>query len=475
MPFNSFQFLVMFLPFVLFLYYLPILKKYQIHILLLSGFVFYACNHYEFLTLLFSSVLVNSITSYFALMENNFFKRKIIVSFGVLLNLFLLGLFKYGGLFYKSFCETNSFGEWLILLPLPIGISFYTFQGISLLIDIFKQKEKLLLYPIEKNFFKCVFHTSFFISFFPHSIAGPIVKAHTFLPQIGRKKFRNVPYLFIFTCLTQGFFLKTVIADNIQNYTFWITYPYFTELSSLTLFFMMYGFSVQIFADFAGYSLIAIGIAALFGYKLPENFDYPYISKSFTEFWKRWHMSLSAWLKEYLYIPLGGNRRGKVRTYINLFLVMLLGGIWHGASWNYLYWGGVHGLLLGVERFLMQNCNIFLKSSTLNSKGGKVFKVFLVFTLVSWTWLFFKLPNYEHAFLYTKCLFFNISKEHNLNVVLWCFLYSIPVFIYHSLYVLKQQYSFEILKRHRIIIYALILFFIVCNGGNSNAFIYFQF
>lgn len=475
MLFNSYEFLVLFLPITLLIYYLPCFRKYQLYILILAGFVFYAFNHLEFLCLLICSALLNAVSSYLTQVTVDIKMRKIYALSGVVLNLCLLGFFKYGTLVYHSFFEINQFGEWLVTLPLPIGISFYTFQGISLLVDVFKNEKNNIILS-EKNFIKHIVHTIFFISFFPHSIAGPIVKAHTFLPQIAKKNFSDIKFEYVFRILVQGYFLKTVIADNIQDYTFWITYPYFLEQSSITLVSMMFGFSVQIFADFAGYSLIAIGVAALFGYKLPDNFNFPYISQSFSEFWQRWHMSLSAWLKEYLYIPLGGNRKGKLKTYINLLIVMLLGGMWHGAAWNYLFWGGVHGVALAVERFYLHSKLGSLIENKVNKyKLYRFFQSVLVFIVVSWAWLFFKLPNFEHAILYTKAIFSNAGKENDTLIILYCLFYSIPIFLYHMKYLLREHWFVKKIKKYEVIVYAIMLFFILCNGGNSDAFIYFQF
>lgn len=299
--------------------------------------IFYAFNHLEFLWLLIFSSLVNALTSY-QIMLSNEKQRKIFAVMGVLFNLGLLAFFKYSSLIYKTFFSVNSLGEFILTLPLPVGISFYTFQAMSNLIDTFKSNER----PIKKDISlkEYLLDMFFFISFFPQLVAGPIVKAHDFFPQISEKSFKNIQWEYCFKRLILGYFLKMVIADNIQQYTFWISYPYFQEFSTITLIAMLFGYSIQIFADFAGYSFIAMGLAGLFGYVLPLNFNFPYIASSFSDFWSRWHISLSSWLKEYLYIPLGGNRKGSARTYFNLMIVMFLGGLWHGAAWSYLVWGG---------------------------------------------------------------------------------------------------------------------------------------
>lgn len=469
MLFNSFNFLCIFLPIVFIVYYLPIFRRFQIFVLIIAGFVFYSYIHMEYLVLLIASAFTNAVFSYGVLQAGSPLSRKLYALIGVSINLFLLSFFKYGALFYKTFFETSNLGEWLVSLPLPIGISFYTFQGISLLVDAMKNE----IPEQPKSLFQHIVHTVFFISFFPHSIAGPIVKAHDFLPQISPKRWEDIPITSIFKTLILGFFLKTVIADNIQNHTFWIAYPYFDSIGSLQLFAMMIGYSAQIFADFAGYSLIAIGIAALFGYRLPQNFNFPYIAQSFREFWQRWHMSLSSWLRDYLYIPLGGNRKGTLRTYINLFLVMLLGGMWHGAAWNYLAWGAAHGVFLALERGCRR------ERRELDSPPWTYFRIILVFLLVSWAWLFFKLPHAEYVFSYTKCFFANFSMSGkmigNIDNIFWCLFYSLPVFLYHAAYFFNIPNRFSRWHECEPFIYAVMLFLILANGGTSDAFIYFQF
>lgn len=472
MLFNSWQFLLLFLPSTLILFYLPVLRNYQWLVLILAGFIFYAMNHIEFLCLLIVSVILNAVCSFMIGRVDRHLNKVIVAGSGVLANLSLLCFFKYGGLIYKTFFSWDLSGEWILTIPLPIGISFYTFQGISLLFDTLqnnKLKECLEHLSFREHFVKTVF----FLSFFPHSLAGPIVKSHYFFPQIGLKKFEDIKIVYALKLLILGYFFKIVIADNIQNYTSYIQYPVFIEMGSIQLFTMMIGYSIQIFADFAGYSLIAIGVAALFGYSLPSNFNFPYISQSFREFWQRWHMSLSMWLREYLYFPLGGSRRGKFRTYFNLFIVMLLGGLWHGAAWNYLIWGGVHGCLLALERGLFNprewdnDQRILLR----------IVRTVIVFLIVSWAWLFFKLSNMNDAFLYSYLI---VHQAINGNVgghtlpILYILIYGMPVALYHIGYKLNVT-GFESWKKVEPMVYALMLLLIFINGGTSNAFVYFQF
>jgi len=260
-----------------------------------------------------------------------------------------------------------------------------------------------------------------------------------------------------------------VVADNLKDFTFWITYPYFQNLSSFTLIFLLFGYSMQIFADFAGYSLIAMGLAGLFCYKFPVNFNFPYISTSFSEFWQRWHISLSSFLKEYLYIPLGGNKKGTIRTYINLFVTMFLGGVWHGAAWSYAVWGTVHGSALAVERFLKGK--IKLKESRTIS----VVKGIIVFIFVTLAWLLFKLPDFSHVKAYLSSLKSNFFLEDNYAIITYILIYSFPVVLYHAAYLWKSQISFLAFRRMEYLFYGLMIFMILVNSGSPGAFIYFQF
>ncbi|MCL4133511.1 UNVERIFIED_CONTAM: hypothetical protein GTU68_040010, partial [Idotea baltica] len=317
----------------------------QVGVLLIASVVFYAWSSLSLTVLLLASALTTTTISYYLLRSNDPIIRKKLAVFGVVLNLSVLAFFKYAGLFTYSIQNLLdrelSGAEWLMMIPLPIGISFYTFQGISMLVDSFRNCSDGEL-QLEEGVF--------FVIFFPQLVAGPVVKAKDFLPQISLKYFSAIRWKVVIHCVITGFFLKMVVANNLQNQTFWIQYPQIIGMTADRCWILLVGYSCQIYADFAGYSLIAIGVAALFGYRLPKNFNFPYIATSISDFWRRWHISLSSWLKDYLYIPLGGNRKGSIRTYVNLLIVMTLGGLWHGAAWSYLIWGAFHGILLAVER-----------------------------------------------------------------------------------------------------------------------------
>ncbi len=474
MLFNSYEF-VIFLVFLFIIYYLPFFRKKQIFILIIASFIFYAFNNAALLLLLLVSIIINSTSSYLIVYGNQRYKKFWAVS-GVVLNLLILFIFKYSPLIARTFISRNEQGflyDFLVTIPLPIGISFFTFQGISLVVDVFRDKpeksgdhSKLVSGSIVNHFTNIAFYKSFF----PQLIAGPIVKAHDFLFQIGYKEKKNINIELVFKRLVLGYFLKVVIADNLKEHTVFMIYPYFSDLPTGSLLILLYGYSIQIFADFAGYSFIALGLAGLFGYELPENFNFPYLSGSFSEFWKRWHISLSSWLKEYLYIPLGGSRKGGARTYLNLMIVMFLGGLWHGAAWSYAIWGSFHGLLLVLERFFRGGWKL---KQTLPLQ---ILKTIIVFSCVSFAWLLFKLPDFDQVILFVKA-FINNSYKHFYFVKfnIYILLYSLPVIFYYITHILLKYQTRNFILRNEYLIYAGMLFLIITNPGFQGEFIYFQF
>lgn len=246
-------------------------------------------------------------------------------------------------------------------------------------------------------------------------------------------------------------------------------FPSCTQLSSVTLIVLMFGYSIQMFADFAGYSFVAMGIGELFGYSLMLNFNLPYISGSFSEFWRRWHISLSNWLRDYLYISLGGNRKGNMRTYLNLVLVMFLGGLWHGAGWNYATWGLMHGVFLAAER-------PFLRRKINNDKAGiNPFRIIIVFTLVSFLWLFFKFTDINQVFQYAALITRNWSMLGMSNAISSILVLSSPVVLYHLFYLFRERKPIIWLQNFDYIAYGGMMFLILINKGGQSAFIYFQF
>lgn len=465
MLFTSFSFLgLTFVTF--FLYYLPIFRKKQTHVLIASSLIFYSSGSPKLLSLLIFSIIMNILTSYYAIFGNEK-TRKFSSLLGVVLNLSVLVIFKYSHFIGDTFFDkTNSISQFLVLIPLPIGISFITFHGISLVVDSYRSdKNKELTH---KSMLEHIKDTFLYLSFFPKILAGPIERSSNFLPQIKPKRLNEIDWELCFKNILSGYFLKMVIADNLKNYTFYLKYPYFLGSSAIDMVGMIFGYSIQIFADFAGYSLIAIGIAGVFGYKLNMNFNFPYISQSFSEFWRRWHISLSSFLKDYLYIPLGGNRKGSFRTYLNLMIVMFLGGLWHGAAWSFAAWGTLHGLALALERFIKDKIRLpdYLML--------KIIKMAIVFTYVSFAWLLFLIHDFSHVMLFLNTFISKISGNLRIEKQLYVLIYSLPVVIYHVNYLMKDRFS---LIRCYLdpLTYGTMLFLILTNSGSSDKFVYFQF
>lgn len=382
--FNSALFLGLFLIF----YVIYILSRkthyFRItYVVLFSLFFYYKSSGVYFWILIFSSVVDYSL-SRLIYVETQQFYRKFYLILSLVINLGMLGYFKYTNFFidnYNSlFDGTMKFED----IVLPVGISFYTFQTLSYTIDVYRRE----LEPT-KSFMDFLF----FVSFFPQLVAGPIVRASDFIPQIYEKlKLTKEDFNRALFLIIGGLIKKAVISDYISSN---FVDRVFDAPNSYTAFenlMASYGYAIQIYCDFSGYSDIAIGLALLMGFWLPDNFRTPYQSASITEFWRRWHISLSSWLRDYLYISLGGNRKGKIRTYFNLFMTMLLGGLWHGASWKFVVWGVLHGLALVVEKFFGQFIklpkNVFVRT----------IQVVLTFHFVVFCWLFFRAKDFATAF-----------------------------------------------------------------------------
>ena len=321
-------------------------------ILLLSSLVFYGWHVPAYLLVLLGAALIDFVAAQLMgdLPPARHDRRRALLVASLVANLGLLGFFKYGNFAAQATEELAAIGGWDLRLPemslvLPMGISFYTFQTLSYTIDVYRGQ----LAPV-RNFWQFLL----FISFFPQLVAGPIVRASEFLPQMPRpRRLRLRVFYEGVWLIIAGLFLKMVCADNLAAYVdeFWArgSAPETEATFSLWLGLM---FSGQIFADFCGYSTIARGLGYLLGYRFPLNFDAPYIAATFKNFWERWHITLSRWLRDYLYVPLGGNRGSRARTYVNLLTVMLLGGLWHGAAYTYIVWGAIHGVCLALERAL---------------------------------------------------------------------------------------------------------------------------
>lgn len=352
------------------------------HVLLIAAnYVFYASWNWKCCFLLLALTVIAYVSA------ANCRRSRFALHAGVVLPLVILGVFKYFNFFVGSFCELFGLAEpGALKLLLPVGISFYTFQTLSYIIDVHRGKVEAERSPIK---------LALYISFFPQLVSGPIVKAGEFLPQLCED--RNVSLvnlekgvqIFLF-----GLFKKVVIADNIAVFVNAV-YSNPVQFGGGTVLLAVVGYSIQLYCDFSGYSDMAVGCARGLGYELPRNFNMPYLSRSVKEFWKRWHISLSTWLMEYLYIPLGGNRKGKVRNYVNLMLTMVIGGLWHGAAWTFVVWGALHGLALCAHRLWSA---WRAKSGTVGeSRVYTALSILLTFCFVSFCWVFFRADSFGTA------------------------------------------------------------------------------
>ena len=454
MTFTSWQFGA-FAAIVFVLYYLPPLRAFQIQLLVAASLVFYGYGQPELLPLLAVAVLGTYLFLTLAL-EN----RALWLPLGIAFNLALLAFFKYKFLFFDTHApQLSSVApiDFLLKLPLPIGISFFVFHNISLLVDLTRQKAAR---PQLADVF-------LYIIFFPQLVSGPITRAENFLPQIKPKYLADVAFIEAAKWIVSGYFFKLFVANNLNEFTSYMDFPLYETLQPADRWLLVILYSYQIYADFFGYTAIAIGLGLLFGYRLPTNFNLPYISASFSEFWTRWHMSLSNWLRTYLYIPLGGNRHGSLRTYFNLIVVMGLGGLWHGAGLSYLMWGLMHGLFLAAERPLLG------RFDKIDSTLLRIIRIAVVFFCVTMLWIFFKLPNFDHAMSYLSGMFMP-GKNPNPPKLFYALalFYALPVILQHLRFDLLMEGR---LKRWEPYLYGLMLALSYLEAGPETSFIYFQF
>lgn len=382
--FNSGLFLFLFLLFLAIygtIYKKPALRVFWV--VVFSIYFYYKSSGWYFLVMIGTSIFAHYLSLYIYLTGHPL-KRKSAFLLSLLLFLGLLGLFKYLDFFidiWNAFAKKQIHPKHLFL---PLGISFYTFELISYTTDVYKRKFK----PVKR-----LDDFLFYISFFPHLVAGPIVRPNELVPQIRGKIEILKEWIgkgtFLIIC---GLVKKAIISDYIGVNFVDRVFENPTLYSGVENLLAVYGYTLQIYCDFSGYSDMAVGIALWMGFKLPVNFNIPYRALSLTDFWKRWHISLSSWLRDYLYIPLGGNKKGIVRTYLNLFITMLLGGLWHGASWKFVVWGGIHGLILAFERMVKK-----LIPQNFNSIALRGLAWLYTFHLVAFCWIFFRAANFEQA------------------------------------------------------------------------------
>lgn len=471
MLFNSLSFIV-FLVIVLVLYYSKLFnwtnKK---RMLLLASYVFYGLWNPPLVILLWISTLVDWQAGKKLAVETNARQRKLWLLLSLAVNLGFLAFFKYRDFLLDNFTSVvNTYGYGYEAQPmdiiLPMGISFYTFQTMSYTIDMYNRK-------IEPA--RTFLDFALYVTFFPQLVAGPIVRAQDLITQFYEEKKATVKqFLWGTFLLTIGLFQKIVLADTFLADTSDQVFGSQKILDSLDAWTGTLAFSGQIFFDFAGYSTCAIGIALMLGIVLPDNFRYPYASIGFSDFWRRWHITLSTWLRDYLYIPLGGNRHGIVRMYAALMITMLLGGLWHGAAWTFVIWGGLHGLYLIIERILRSRIQI-----KITAFNGIILALF-TYILVNFTWVFFRAREFSVAKnMLSSMLFMNEEGEKIVGTfdVFKVFILIGLLFISHWLMrkTSLREVSLSMSPVTMGIVWAIMLFLIVISQGSGEQFIYFQF
>jgi alginate O-acetyltransferase complex protein AlgI len=478
MLFNSTAFLIFF-PIVYFLYLLLQHRlRLQNLLLLLASYIFYGNWNWRFLILLWISTIVDFIVGQLLGRTDDSTtsgkaRRKLFLSISIFFSLSLLGFFKYFNFFTDSFIDLlYLFGfeadPLTINVILPVGISFYTFQTMSYTIDVYRKR----IQPTDN-----LLNFAIFVAFFPQLVAGPIERAKNLIPQIAVPRHFHPDqiaagvYLIIW-----GYFKKVVIADNLGQIADQIFNNY-TNYQGLDIILGVLAFAFQIYGDFSGYSDIARGISRLMGFELMVNFRLPYFALNPADFWQRWHISLSSWLRDYLYIPLGGNRKGTVSLYRNLLITMLLGGLWHGAAWNFVIWGGYHGLILILFRILEKN------PIHLQPWGGKFspihigFRMILMFVLTLLGWLFFRADSIQQISYMLANLSFMTSTETGEFTRMMLF-FTIPLIVI-QVYQYATRDLLILLKIRlpiQILLYAWMLLWVIVFGvRESTEFIYFQF
>lgn len=477
MLFNSFSYLI-FLPIVFVIYWsLNNNLKFQNLFLLIASYFFYAFWDYRFLFLLIFSTLLDFITGKLIYNAEKPTQKKRWLLISVSINLGFLGVFKYFNFFTESFTELFShFGfkidPFTLKLILPVGISFYTFHGLSYVIDIYKNRFK----PIDD-----FISYSVFVCFFPLLVAGPIERATHLLPQITSKRVIN--YNSFVDGLRQilwGLVKKIIIADSCAYYVNSIFSSY-NSYNGITLYLGAVLFAIQIYGDFSGYSDIALGSAKLFGINLLRNFSYPYFSRDIAEFWRRWHMSLSSWFRDYVYIPLGGSKANLGVRIRNTFIIFLISGFWHGANWTFIFWGLLNALYFLPLLLLETNKN----NSDIVAKGKllptfkEIFQILGTFLITTFAWIFFRSINLHSSFeylniIFSKTLFENpIPIDNKLLIALFIFflLEWLGRENIHPLQILDKR----IPKFFRWAIYYVLLLSLYLFRGNEQSFIYFNF
>ncbi|MFN3325132.1 MAG: MBOAT family O-acyltransferase [Bryobacteraceae bacterium] len=476
MLFNSLEF-VLFLPIVLIVYY-RLSHEAQNKFLLVASCIFYASWDWRFLL----PLLVSTTIDYWAAeriqqlneLEAPIARRRKYLALSVGANLSLLGFFKYFNFFSESLQDLLALlgfqtSLWTLQVILPVGISFYTFQAMSYTFDVYRGQ----MHPTRRfrDFLLAVLY-------FPHLVAGPIQRANNLLQQVmtprvvTKQKIIEGVHLIMW-----GFFKKVFVADNVAPIVDRIfALPSPTGFETLI---GVYAFAVQIFCDFSGYTDIARGVAKLMGFEFVLNFNQPYVSTNPQEFWTRWHISLSTWLRDYLYISLGGNRKGERRTYLNLMLTMLIGGFWHGAAWNFILWGFYHGALLVTHRASKSFLDRIFDAVSLPGRAASfTIRWFVMLQLTCYGWLLFRAASFEQIRTMSFALL-QPFEGFDGALAMDLFLFSLPLLLVELVQFFTKQLDFLSFRwipaEVKVVCYSVFLYFILFRGGEPQAFVYFQF
>ncbi|MEO8406088.1 MAG: MBOAT family O-acyltransferase [Chitinophagaceae bacterium] len=482
MVFNSYTFIVFF-AIILVLHNLPFSWKTKKVNLLLASYIFYAAWNPPFILLLWLSTVVDFFVGRALYTQNNVVKKRMLLVFSLIGNLGMLCFFKYGGFLLENFVAlTNAVGiDFHPSKPniiLPAGISFYTFTTLCYTIDMYRRKSE----PV-----KSLLDFSLFVTFFPHLVAGPIVRPPQLVPQFETPhKATQKQLLDGLMLLTLGLFMKVVVADSMLAVTADNVFNAHGAVPTIDAWSGVLAFSGQIFFDFAGYSTCAIGVALCLGFVLPQNFNYPYAATGFSDFWRRWHITLSTWLRDYLYIPLGGNRNGATKMYIALMITMLLGGLWHGANWTFVVWGGLHGLYLWIERFFKKNPGksaelpaVATQGTPKQTSNNSLYALF-TFMMINITWVFFRASSFSQAGHMLESMFGFVQDGRPLLATLSIIKVAIIIPIMLLFHWLMRNTS-VLRVAHKMswiglgLVWAVLVLFIVFAQESGNSFIYFQF
>ncbi len=470
--FNTGFFLILFTVFIWF--YITLSQTHRpkmIYVILFSLYFYYKSSGGYFVLLILATVVDFSL-AHLIFRSNTKWKKKMFIIIALIVNLGMLGYFKYTNFLFDSFYSFYGRDFQPMDIFLPVGVSFFTFQSLSYTLDVYRGSIK----PVNN-----IIDYAFFVSFFPQLVAGPIVRASDFLPQIYKPTIVTAEMfgrgIFLIGC---GLFKKAVISDYISINFVDRVFDAPALYSGLENLFAVYGYALQIYCDFSGYSDMAIGIALLLGFHFPLNFDSPYQSRNITEFWRRWHISLSTWLRDYLYFSLGGNRKGKIRAYLNQMITMLLGGLWHGASWRFIIWGALHGAALAVHKMFSSRANT---SASAETRWSKILSVVFTFHFVCFCWIFFRADSMEIVRQMLSQILFHLNPQILFDFIIGYKAVVMLMILGYTLHALPKnsELSFQrIITESPLSIKAawmlvIIIIVIQTKSAGIQPFIYFQF